>query len=208
MARELARRSHGSPPTSVTPIQFSPSRGASRVAPVIGEMESIPSPVGTVERVTRGIFNRPYGTSNVFLCPADPAINRWAIIKSPSGASAKGTYHSLISSGNGCPQDCRVCSVAPKGRSSHSPGLPRSGYPGTTKPRRVPNPEGVSSGAAKSRHRFRRAIRWGLTARNTQPLRGWRGFSWRADPGWPLRGDPGLRDSHRVAVETRRGSTP
>ncbi len=40
-----------------------------------------------------------------------------------------------------------------------------------------------------------------------QPLRGWRGFFWHADPGWPLRGDPGLCDSHRVAVETRLFST-
>jgi hypothetical protein len=62
----------------------------------IGEIENIPSPIGTVEGVTRGIFNRPDGTSNVFLCPSDPAINRWAIVKCPSGAKSQSRVKNCV----------------------------------------------------------------------------------------------------------------
>jgi hypothetical protein len=55
----------------------------------IGEIERIPRPVGTVEAVSPRHFQSSLWDYNVFFGLADPAINRWAIVKCPYGARSQ-----------------------------------------------------------------------------------------------------------------------
>jgi hypothetical protein len=52
---------------------------------------SLKSPVGTIET-----FNRPYGTIAAIDSPSSPAMNRWAIVKRPSGSKSS-QFHGIRS---------------------------------------------------------------------------------------------------------------
>jgi len=57
-----------------------------------GDMDDqgVLSPVGTTECIVFGrTFNRPYGTKDICRAIHDPAINRWAILKRPSGSGQR-----------------------------------------------------------------------------------------------------------------------